>query len=338
MPNTWMVRAGRAGRFFDDFRDRSIVSIGWAGVGDLTGVKSRDDMLAAVREVYPAFREQAAVMTAGQLFRFAREFEQGDRVVTYDPRARVYLCGTIAGAYSYHPNEESEEFLNQRPVTWDHEVPRDSLSSPAQNSLGAISTIFRVPPSVSAELWGEGKAQVPANLVDSRDYSEADAGVTVERTDEEMISLAIEAIKDRIAELSWPDMQELVAGLLRAMGYKTNVSPPGPDRGKDIVASPDGFGFQDPRIIVEVKHRRTERMGSQEIRSFVGGRHPQDKGLYVSTGGFSKEAYYEAERANIPLTLMDFESLVEAILEYYSSFDEETKQLLPLRRIYWPIG
>jgi restriction system protein len=47
-------------------------------------------------------------------------------------------------------------------------------------------------------------------------------------------------------------MQQLVAGILRAMGYKTQISPPGVDRGKDIVASPDGFGFEHPRIVVEV--------------------------------------------------------------------------------------
>jgi restriction system protein len=44
-------------------------------------------------------------------------------------------------------------------------------------------------------------------------------------------------------------MQDLVAGLLRALGYKKRVSPAGPDRGKDIVASPDGFGFESPRIL-----------------------------------------------------------------------------------------
>ena len=85
-------------------------------------------------------------------------------------------------------------------------------------------------------------------------------------------SQALERIKDRVNELEWDDMQQLVAGILRAMGYKTQVSPPGSDRGKDIVASPDGFGFEHPRIVVEVKHRKGQ-MGSQEIRSFLGGRH-----------------------------------------------------------------
>jgi hypothetical protein len=51
------------------------------------------------------------------------------------------------------------------------------------------------------------------------------------------------------------ELQDLVAGVLRAMGDKTRVSPPGADRGVDILASPEGFGFEQPRIIVERKHR-----------------------------------------------------------------------------------
>jgi len=34
----------------------------------------------------------------------------------------------------------------------------------------------------------------------------------------------IEFIKDKVNELDWEEMQELVAGLLRAMGYKTRIS------------------------------------------------------------------------------------------------------------------
>ena len=77
-------------------------------------------------------------------------------------------------------------------------------------------------------------------------------------------------------------------------------------------------------------------MGSQEIRSFLGGRHAEDKGLYVSTGGFTKDAYYEAERASIPFTLMTLDDLVDALLEHYDNLDIESKQLLPLKKLYWP--
>jgi len=120
------------------------------------------------------------------------------------------------------------------------------------------------------------------------------------------------------------------------MKYKTRVSPQGADRGKDIIASPDGLGFEQPRIVVEVKHRPNRQMGSHEIRSFLGGRHKDDRGLYVSTGGFSKDAKYEADRASIPLTLMDIDDLVEVVVEYYEELDLNTRSLLPLTRIYWP--
>ena len=150
-----------------------------------------------------------------------------------------------------------------------------------------------------------------------------------------MLSKAHEFIKDKILQLDWEEMQELVAGILRAMGYKTIVSSKGADRGKDIQASPDGLGLEEPRIKVEVKHR-SGQMGSQEIRSFTGGLRGTDRGLYVSTGGFSKDAKYEAERSSIPMMAVDSDMLVQLIIQYYDHFDSETKTLLPLTKIYWP--
>ena len=131
-------------------------------------------------------------------------------------------------------------------------------------------------------------------------------------------------------------MQELVASILRAMGFKARVAPPGPDRGIDVFASPDGLGLQEPRIKAEVKHRKGSQMGSQEIRSFVGGLRPGDRALYISTGGFSKEAKDEAERSNIPLTLLDLDDIAALIEQHYENFDAEGRGLLPLTKIYWP--
>ena len=130
-------------------------------------------------------------------------------------------------------------------------------------------------------------------------------------------------------------MQELLAAILRAMGFKTRVSPRGPDRGLDVFASPDGLGLQEPRIKAEVKHRGGS-IGSQELRSFIGGLRPGDRALYLSTGGFSKDAKYEADRSNIPLTLIDLDNLATLIEQHYESFDSDGRALLPLTKIYWP--
>ncbi|WP_182085958.1 restriction endonuclease [Aureimonas sp. ME7] len=329
MANAWMVRAERNGRLYDPFKEEGLVAIGWHEIGSLEHLRTRDAIAAKVRAAWPDWKAQAQAMAVGQLHRFRNEMKAGDTVLTYDPRRRVYLVGEIAGDYRRDENVDPED-PNVRPVKWRGEVSRDLLSAASRNSLGAISTLFQLAPETVEDIGRALKSNEPAseNTTDALDAVEEDIFQNIQ-------AKALEFAKDRVSSLDWSQMQDLVAGLLRALGYKTRVSPAGADRGKDIVASPDGFGFESPRIVVEVKHRK-EAMGAQAIRSFLGGRHNQDKGLYVSTGGFTKDAYYEADRASIPLELMTIDELVAALIANYDRLDIETKQLLPLKRIYWP--
>ena len=147
---------------------------------------------------------------------------------------------------------------------------------------------------------------------------------------------AREFIKDMIRDLSPDDLEELTAALLRAMGFKARVTPKGPDRGRDVVASRDGLGLEAPRIVAEVKHRPRESMGAPNVRGFLGGLREGDRGLYVSTGGFTREARYEGERSNIPVALVDMEDLASLVVEHYEQFDADGRALVPLVKIYWP--
>lgn len=333
----WMVRAGEGGFRFDDFKSGSRVSIGWEEMGDMSPLRTREDFTKVVEATYPELKKAQIAAFAGQPYRFVREMRINDSVLTYDSSARKYLVGTVVTDYIYAPAEYSEQ-PNIRRVQWQGEVLRDDLSVETRNSLGAISTLFQVPPDAAAEIRQllAGERHVVQTQSDLQLAVDMVPGTTeVQDLYRDLHSRSTEFIKDKVSELGWSEMQELVAGLLRAMGYKTRVSPSGSDRGKDIIASRDGLGFEDPRIVVEVKHRQAT-MGSQEIRGFLGGRHDGDKGLYVSTGGFTKEARYEAERARIPVTLMDLDDLVKAMLEHYERMDIETQRLVPLRKFYWP--
>lgn len=333
MPCMWMVRAERNGQLYEDFKEKEAVAVGWFEVGPLDELTTREAIFEKVAREWPDEGLQWQRVATSVLHRFRNEVDEGDRVVTYEPSRRVYLLGTIAGPYRWDPLITNEH-PHLRPVRWDGEVSRDLLSVATKNSLGAILTLFLVPDHAAADLERALASQEPA--IEEALETPAEAEVEESALIEDVQSRATEFIKDKISRLDWREMQQLVAGVLRAMGYKTRVSPDGPDRGKDIIASPDGFGFETPRIIVEVKHR-TAAMGSQEIRSFLGGRHQSDKGLYVSTGGFTKEARYEADRASIPIHLMNIDDLVEAVVENYDALDSETRQLLPLKRIYWPM-
>ena len=227
-----------------------------------------------------------------------------------------------------------------RQVDWQSQITRDALSPAAQQTLTALMTLFLLKDAVSRELRGgeHSPAQpdsaaatpLPAAAPEPEDAEAA-------YTPTEYVEKSEQSIEDQIARLDWYQMQELVAGILRAMGYRTRVSEPGPDRGVDIFASPDGLGLAEPRIFVEVKHR-AGAVGAPAVRAFLGGRHPGDRCLYISAGGFTREARYEADRSAIPVVLVAMPDLRALLVDFYESLDLETRDLVPLRRIYWPAG
>lgn len=336
---TWMIR-GERGRLYDTFREQEMVAIGWPEIAaDVRPEMPREAMATLYQTRVPRLSWPSAYAGASQIWRFMNEIAVGDGVITYSPGNRTYLKGEVIGAPSYNAETADQGLALLRRVRWrELEIARDRLSTRSRNSLGSTLTIFRLPDDVADEL--ERLIQLPDSVaeeqthIDSPDLDTLADAAQISALDG-VQAQALERVKDIVVNLSWDEMQELVAGILRAMGYKTQISPPGPDRGRDIVASPDGFGFEHPRIVVEVKHR-SGQVNSQAIRGFIGGRHPDDRGLFVSTGGFTKDAKYEADRSSVPLALWDADTLVRTLIDHYQATDSETKRLVPLKRIYVP--
>lgn len=336
--HAWMVRAGRGGERGQDFWDKGYVAIGF-GSPDLSSCHKREDIERVVRDVHKDQREQKIAIVVGQCARFVLDFQLGDWVLTYHNERRLYYVGEVAGPYEHRPGI-IEGLGNVRRVKWLHQIERDRLSAAARSPLGALMTIFRIEPSVLNELLAVASSSTREPLSPTNISNEERADETIIDVEELRLDSSEQArnfIVDRIVRLDWNDMQELVAGVLRAMEFKTRVSPAGSDRGCDILASPDGLGLSAPRILVEVKHRPGTQVDSQMLRSFLGARRPGDNGLYVSTGGFTKDARYEADRANIPLTLLDLDGLVDLLIQHYPSVDAKTRVLVPLVPVYWPV-
>lgn len=332
----WMVRAGQGATLVEDYLSQGIVTIGWLYGEDLSSVTDRDALDARLRSAYPDQTDAQVRSGVSQVGRFLFDFSVGDKVITYDPPNRVYHVGAISGPYAFRRDLEfvapDGRHQHTRPVRWIGKVNRDDLSVSARNTLGAIMTIFLINDDVQSEIEGllAGRPTVaPADVPASDNLEEVRMSVAEN---------AHEFIKDKLLKLTWDEMQDLVAGILRAMGYKTRVSPRGPDRGRDIIASPDGLGLESPRIIVEVKHRKNEQIGANQMRSFIGGLRAADRGLYVSTGGLAKDAKYEADRAQVPVTLLSLDDVAQLLVDNYEAADTETRALVPLVRLYWPAG
>jgi restriction system protein len=325
-----MVRA-EGGALISDFERAGCIAIGWTEAGDLSSLQTPDDVRTILRQAYPDASPGRLTVWTGVLYKFRQAIRPGDRVVSYDPERREYLLGTVAGEYEFN-RALIPEYANIRRVEWQARVSRDQLSPSTKNTLGSTLTIFEPGEAVLQELISAATVHEPA----APEVVEQVAEEEFEVIRRDTLSRSHEFIKDRILRLADDDMERLVAALLRAMGYKARVTPKGPDRGRDVVASPDGLGFQSPRIIAEVKHRSRQAVGSQELRGFVGGLREEDRGLFVSTGGFTREAKYEADRANVPVTVVDLDELASLIVEHYERFDADGRGLLPLVRVYWP--
>jgi restriction system protein len=136
--------------------------------------------------------------------------------------------------------------------------------------------------------------------------------------------------------LSGYEFQQLVGSLLTSMGYVAKVGPRGKDAGVDILAHPDPFGFQGPRIKVQVKHRAGQAT-RPELQALSGTLHPGENGLFVSTAGFTKDAEAWANQSGKGITLLDGEGFVEILLEHYDHLDATAKSLIPLKLLWMPI-
>ena len=334
MKNGWMIRAGNSGRYFDDFEDSKCVAIGWNDLGDLRQYTTA----AALREAYiHHFGNAKSGRTANavaMIRKFRDDVQQGDLLVTYSQEYREYLVGEDQGQYEFRSEQKLVgEFASIRKVKWRGRISRDQLSQSARNSLGSVLTLFSLSSDVINEVEDRLAGKPVSEHTQIADTPSVEAEFDLLR--EEVRSKGHELIKDKIQSLDPEEMEELTAALLRAMGYQTRVSARGPDRGVDVLASPDGLGLTQPRIKAEVKHRNGS-MGSNPIRSFIGALRGGDHGLFISTGGFTKEARYEAERATIPVTLIDIDLLADLVVANYERFDIEGQRLMPLMKVYWP--
>lgn len=130
------------------------------------------------------------------------------------------------------------------------------------------------------------------------------------------------------------EFQDMVAALLRAMGYHTPfIAPKGKDGGIDIIAYVDPLGAQTPRIKVQVKHKPETTIGASDIRALLGVLRAGDIALFVTSGVFSQDAKSTGTNSREFIRLIDGDEFIEMWQEYYDKMSDEDKNMLPLKRI-----
>jgi restriction system protein len=171
----------------------------------------------------------------------------------------------------------------------------------------------------------------PDPILDDEDGEEV-VSVTLEEAQEQ----AREQISEYLHHMDPYEFQKLVGDLLSAMGYHVAwIAPPGRDDGIDLLAYPDPLGTRPPRIKVQVK-RHAAAIPVSEVNAFMGNLGSDEVGIFVATGGFTRDAEAKARTdKQHRVTLIGLDALVKLWVKHYAALDEIARQRLPLQPVYF---
>jgi restriction system protein len=323
----------RGKEFWAD-ENKGFVAIGWEFLSDLKQYEDREAMKAQYASKVPDANKWRIANHVGQLWRFSRDIENGDRILSPDRNEPIIHVGNVVGEYRYDPQNLGGDYPHIRDVVWTHSLKRTVLTQGALYELGGLMTVFRV--STHEEeinqanqdfLNGKQKEILPdATIADEED------GISASKVEELTSDFVLKRLEKYYKGIP---LESLTANLLEAMGYKTKYRDrPGPDGGKDVIAHPDEFGFHSPVIRVEVKSHAGQA-GGPAVQKLIGGMNQGENALFVSLGGFNREARMAAAgRGNVKL--IDGLEFVRLIYEYYEQLDAEHKSRIPLQKVYTP--
>lgn len=180
---------------------------------------------------------------------------------------------------------------------------------------------------------GREKESEPEDVDLPAEADEAD--VAASSAIENAEGLAWEQIEAHLCAMDPYDVQRLVAGLLKGMGYHVAwLAPPGPDLGIDILAHPDPLGAREPTIKVSVR-RRAQASDVRDLREFLALLHPSEVGIFVSLGGFTRAAEDLARQEQRRIRLLDVERFFHLWVEHYSRVPDKDRRLFPIRPVWF---
>jgi restriction system protein len=336
----WGIHANPSVDARDLFRQWGVVAIGWDQLGDLAQIQTtRTAFKEAVRRDVPGAKPGAVPVIAGVLYRFVHEMQPGDWVLYPSKHDRHVNLGQIDGPYRHDPGFDPYD-PNVRPVVWRASVPRTHFSQGALYGIGSALTLFQVRNFADEFLRAAGAGERGGNgarraATGTDSPPPEDDGTLANVVDQIEENTRDFVLKTLAAHHKGHGLAELVGQLLGCMGYRTRVSPPGPDHGVDVLAHRDALGFEPPIIKVQVKSQE-QNVGEPDVAALYGKVDQKDEyGLVVTMGGYSRQAI-DFARSKSNLRLIDGQELVDLLLEHYERFDPGTKAQLPLKRVYVP--
>lgn len=324
MGDVWVSKSRKTGLTHEYF-EKGFISMGWPKLPDLSKINTKTELAKIYEEYYPGERKMQLAIHVGQIWKFVKEAKIGDFLIFPNKEKSTVHVGKITGDYNYL--HENPILKQNRKVSWINEYPRSTFDLDLLNSFGSLLTFARVRKDKAFERI--------TRMVEGKNNSIQEIG----ESDELFYNLETEAT-DRIIKFieqkfSGHPLADIINEILIAKGFVTKVSEPGPDGGVDIMASPIPLGFNDPRIIVQVKSSsKTEDVKVLRELGGVINKFNAEFGILAIWGGLTRAAQTEADDSFFSIRIWDQLKIVNEILSNYDTFSDEMKIKLPLKQIW----
>ncbi|MFN7773347.1 MAG: restriction endonuclease [Planctomycetota bacterium] len=334
----FLVRAGGDGEDEQYAIEKGVAILGFREVPSLAGIDNYQGIFDLVKATYPNGKTRAIGNYSGQLWAFALAIQVGDIVVLPRKLTNQVALGRVTGNYKYEKVGDSCRHV--RAVEWIRpEIPRSLFKQDLLYSIGAFMTVCNIKRNdaenrILAMLNGKSDPGFQGNVGPT-------GPIRVDEDDAEDVAhdLAL-AANDRIvahiqSRFAGHKLAELVEAILKADGWITKLSPPGPDGGVDILGGRGPLGLDAPRLCVQVKSQTSPaevtiyRTLQGAMQSFKA-----EQGLLVCWGGFNRVVLSESKQAHFTIRLWDSRDVVEAIYRTYERLPPEIQAELPLKKVW----
>jgi restriction system protein len=332
MARVWLVRLGKFGEQEAHALATGELATGWV-IPNFPTDSAKDHISRALAETYPNEKSGTLQNWAVQLNQLMNVVREGDLTVTPLKTTGQVAIGRVKG-----PARVNGDGRPCRVVTWlKTDLVRDAIKQDLLYSLGASQTVCEV-------ARNQAGARFEAIVSSGRDpgyaneASKPQGNVASDEGDAE-VDFSITArdqIERHIAStFAGHAFTELIAAILRAQGYQTRVSPPGADKGVDIVAGQGALGFNGPKLVVQVKSGDVvvDQPTLQGLLGSIQDVHA-DQGLLVSWSGFRSAVTQRTNELFFRVRLWGRAEIMDALFSVYERLPEDIRAELPLRRTW----
>lgn len=338
----WLVRGGKHGEHEQKFLDENRVYLTWGNLNtDLSALSTKDELRDVLVQTYPHSSDGRITNNLGQIWAFSHRIQTSDWIALPSKHKSAIHFAEVTGGYEYHA-DATDPFYHSFPVKWlATDIPRSNFDQDILYSLGAFMTVCQIKRNDAEarirSMERNGWKVRPGLQLKPKATQDDPEDTDIESTDLE------QAARDQIAKtitakFMGHGLARLADAILQAQGYTTHVSPPGPDKGIDILAAPGPLGFGTPRICVQVKSGDSP-LDRPTLDQLIGVMQnvQAEQGLLISWGGFKSSVDKEKASQFFRVRLWDQDKLIDQLLEHYEDLDEEIRSELLLKRI-WTIA